>query len=91
MTSIIPEVTIHESDVEHIKRVRELREAGDGWETIEELVASLLARFGEPEATETFEWATDSVKLHLYESEAWTREGILDGDYPKTVPEYLVE
>jgi len=57
MTSIIPEFDIEASDVEHIKRLRKLREAGDDMETSEELKSSLLARFGEPEATETFNWA----------------------------------
>jgi hypothetical protein len=88
MTSIIPEFDIEASDVEHIKRLRKLREAGDDMETTEELEASLLARFGNPEATETFEWATDGPKVALYSSGVWTRDGILNGDYPNTVLEF---
>ena len=88
MTSIIPEFDIRESDVEHIERLRELRESGADMETIEELEASLLARFGDPEATETFKWATEGPKVPLYASKAWTRDGILNGDYPNTILEY---
>ncbi|TKX46906.1 hypothetical protein EXE41_07205 [Halorubrum sp. SD690R] len=84
MTSIFPEYTVREQDVEHIERLRELQVRGDDMETDEELEASLLARFGEPEATETFEWATED-RIMFYGSEVWTIDGILDGDYPKTV------
>jgi len=87
MPSIWRQYTVREQDVEHIERLRELREAGDEMETSEELEASLLARFGDPEATETNEWATESPKIGLYESEAWARDGVLDGDYPKTLSE----
>lgn len=86
MTSIWREYTVREQDVEHIERLQELREAGDEMETSEELEASLLARFGDPEATETFVWATED-KIPLYVSEIWDRDGVLDGDFPKTVSE----
>jgi hypothetical protein len=86
LTSIWREYTVREQDVEHIERLRELREAGDKMETPEELEASLLARFDDPEATETFVWATEE-KIPLYVSEIWERDGVLDGDFPKTVSE----
>ena len=84
MTSILQEYTLREQDVEHIERLREVRESGVAMETDEELKAALLAQFGEPEATETFEWATED-KNAMYYSDVWTIEGILDGDYPKMV------
>lgn len=86
MTSIWREYTVREQDVEHIERLQELREAGEDMETSEELEASLLARFGDPEATETFVWATED-KIPLYVSEIWDRDGVLGGDFPKTVSE----
>lgn len=84
MTSILPEYTLREQDVEHIERLRELLDSNADMETHDELEASLLARFGEPEATETFVWATEE-RIMMYGSEVWTIDGILDGDYPKTV------
>jgi hypothetical protein len=88
MTSIIPEFDVEESDVEHIERLRTLKAAGYPMDTIEELEASLLDHFGDPEATETFEWATDGPKVVLYSSGVWTRDGILNGDYPNTILEF---
>lgn len=87
MTSIWRQYTVREQDVEHIERLRELRESGVAMETDEELKAALLARFGDPEATETYEWTEEGQNISLYESEAWARDGVLDGDYPKTVSE----
>lgn len=84
MTSILQEYTLREQDVKHIKRLRELLDSNADMETHDELESSLLARFGEPEATETFEWATED-KISMYYSDVWTIDGILDGDYPKTV------
>jgi hypothetical protein len=86
MTSIWRQYTVREQDVEHIERLRELRESGVAMETDEELEASLLARFDDLEATETFVWATEE-KIPLYVSEIWERDGVLDGDFPKTVSE----
>lgn len=86
MTSIWREYTVREQDVEHIERLQETKAAGDPMETNEELEVSLLARFDNPEATETFVWATEE-KIPLYVSEIWDRDGVLDGDFPKTVSE----
>jgi len=84
MTRIFTEYDLKEQDVEHIERLRELRESGVAMETDEELEAALLAQFGEPEATETFNWATED-NVSMFASDVWTIDGILDGNYPKTV------
>lgn len=87
MTSIWRQYTVREQDVEHIERLRVLKDEGHPMDTTDELKASLLDRFGDPEATETYEWATNSQSVGLYCSGVWTRDGVLDGNYPKTLSE----
>lgn len=84
MTSIIPEYTLREQDVEHIERLRELRDSGADMEELKDpdkLKEALLDYFGDPEASETHRWATKE-HIPMYQDGAWEVEGILDAEFP---------